>query len=65
MANKPTRGLAAVGRLLVDDERKQISIANPVYFGKAFMQKEYSHATASAVLASLEKGFGPFERFCG
>jgi hypothetical protein len=57
-ANKPTRGLAAVGRILVDDERKQISIANPVYFGKAFMQKEYSHATASAVLGSLEKAFG-------
>lgn len=61
MANKPTRGLAAVGRLLVDDERKQISIANPVYFGKAFMQKEYSHATASAVLGSLEKAFGPLK----
>jgi hypothetical protein len=59
MANKPSRGLAAVGRILVDDERKQISIANPVYFGKAFMQKEYSHATASAELAALEKAFGP------
>lgn len=61
MANKPSRGLAAVGRILVDDERKQISIANPVYFGKAFMQKEYSHATASAVLGSLEKAFGPLK----
>ena len=60
-ANKPTRGLAAVGRILVDDERKQISIANPVYFGKAFMQKEYNHATASATLASLEKAFGPLK----
>ena len=61
MANKPSRGLAAVGRLLVDDERKQISISNPVYFGKAFMQKEYSHATASAALGSLEKAFGPLK----
>ncbi len=61
MANKPTRGLAAVGRLLVDEERKQISIANPVYFGKAFMQKEYSHAVASAELSALEKAFGPFK----
>jgi len=61
MANKPTRALAAVGRILVDDERKQISIANPVYFGKAFMQKEYNHATASAVLGSLEKAFGPLK----
>lgn len=61
MANKPSRGLAAVGRILVDDERKQISIANPVYFGKAFMQKEYSHATSAAVLESLEKAFGPLK----
>jgi len=61
MANKPTRALAAVGRILVDDERKQISIANPVYFVKAFMQKEYNHATASAVLGSLEKAFGPLK----
>ncbi|MBN2870004.1 MAG: hypothetical protein JXK04_03510, partial [Campylobacterales bacterium] len=37
-ADKPTRGLAAVGRILVDEQNKQISIANPVYFGKAFMQ---------------------------
>lgn len=61
MANKPSRGLAAVGRLLLDEERNQISIANPVYFGKAFMQKEYTHATAAAALASLEKVFGPFK----
>ena len=61
MADKPNRGLAAVGRLLVDEEHQQISIANPVYFGKAFMQKEYNHATASAALASLEKAFGPLK----
>jgi len=60
-ADKPARGLAAVGRMLVDDERKQISIANPVYFGKAYMQKEYKHASASATLSALEKAFGPFK----
>jgi hypothetical protein len=59
MANKENRGLAAVGRLLVDDERKQISIANPIYFGKAFMQKEYNHAISAASLSALEKAFGP------
>lgn len=61
MANKPSRGFAAVGRILVDDENKQISIANPVYFGKAFMQKEYTHPTAAGELASLEKAFGPLK----
>lgn len=60
-ADKATRGLAAVGRLLVDDERKQISIANPVYFGKAFMQDDYKHAPAAANLAALEKAFGPLK----
>jgi hypothetical protein len=61
MANKPNRGFAAVGRILVDDENKQISIANPVYFGKAFMQKEYNQATASAALGALGKAFGPLK----
>lgn len=60
-ADKPMRGLAAVGRMLVDDERKQVSIANPVYFGKAFMQNEYSHAITVGTLAALEKVFGPFK----
>lgn len=61
MANKPTRALAAVGRILVDDEHKQLSVANPIYFGKAFMQGEYNHATAAAALAALEKAFGPLK----
>jgi hypothetical protein len=60
-ANKPLRGLNAVGRILVDDELKQIHIANPIYFSAAFMQEEYNHATASATLASLEKAFGPLK----
>jgi hypothetical protein len=60
-ANKPMRSLAAVGRILVDDERKQVHIANPIYFNKAFLQNEYNHATASAAYTSLEKAFGPLK----
>lgn len=60
-ANKPLRGLAAVGRLLVDDERKQVSIANPIYFNAAYMQSEYNHASTSAEYTALEKAFGPFK----
>jgi hypothetical protein len=60
-ANKPMRGFAAVGRILIDNERKQISIANPIYFDEAFMQKEYNHSAASATLVSLEKAFGPLK----
>lgn len=56
-AAKENRGFAAVLRLLVDNERKQISITNPVYFGKAFMQDDYNHQVASRVLASLNQAF--------
>jgi len=60
-ANKPMRGFAAVGRILVDDERKQVHIANPIYFSKAYLQDEYNHATASATYTSLETAFGPLK----
>ena len=60
-ANKVSRGLASVGRVLIDDDRKQVSISNPVYFNVAFLQKEYNHMTAFAALTALEKAFGPLK----
>lgn len=60
-ANKAGRGFAAVGRILVDNERKQLHIANPIYFGKAYLQDDYNHKTASAVFTSLEAAFGPLK----
>ncbi|MDD5211447.1 MAG: hypothetical protein PHV62_03465 [Sulfuricurvum sp.] len=60
-ANKAGRGFAAVGRILLDDERKQIHIANPIYFAKAYLQNDYNHNTASAVYTSLETAFGPLK----
>ncbi len=54
---KKGRGFASVLRLLVDKERKQISITNPVYFTKAFMQADYTHQVAVKILASLNKAF--------
>jgi hypothetical protein len=60
-ANKPMRGFAAVGRILVDDERKQVHIANPIYFGAAYMQDQYNHAVASATYTALDKAFGPLK----
>ena len=57
MANKPTRSFAAVQRLFVDEKRKQISITNPVYFGKAFMQDEYNHVISNGILEALNKAF--------
>jgi len=40
-AKKKNRGFIAVLRAYVDDKYKELRITNPVYFGKAFMQKEY------------------------
>lgn len=60
-ANKAGRGFAAVGRILVDDERKQVHIANPIYFAKAYLQGDYNHNTASAVYTSLGTVFGPLK----
>lgn len=56
-AAKPNRANIAVLKLFVDDEAKTISLTNPVYFGKAYMQKEYNHAVFSAVTAKLEAVF--------
>ena len=57
MANKPGRGFAAIGRILVDGKNNQISISNPVYFGKAFMQDDADYATLKSIKDSLEAAF--------
>jgi len=56
-ATKPMRANIAVLRLFVDDKEKTISLANPVYFGKAYMQDDYKHDTFLAVKAKLDKAF--------
>ena len=56
-AAKPMRSNIAVLRLFVDDQEKMISITNPVYFGKAFMQEEYDHAVFNAELEKINKAF--------
>lgn len=56
-ALKPNRAQIATMRLFVDNEEKSIAVTNPVYFGKAYMQKEYNHSTFLAITAKLEKAF--------
>jgi hypothetical protein len=58
MANKKTRGFMASLRLLIDQENNQISISNPLYFAKAFMQDDYDDAAAKNILADIKKAFG-------
>ncbi len=54
---KPGRAHASVFRLFVDDKEKTISITNPVYFGKAYMQDQYNHTVFNAQLESINRVF--------
>ncbi len=56
-AAKPKRAHAAVLRLFIDNQAKSISITNPVYFGKAFMQDDYNHKVFNAQLEAINKAF--------
>jgi hypothetical protein len=56
-AAKPNRANIAVMKLFVDDEAKTISITNPVYFGRAYMQGDYDHATFTRVSDKIAKAF--------
>jgi hypothetical protein len=57
MASKEGRGFAAIGRILVDGTNKQISVSNPVYFGKAFLQDDADYSALAAVKQTLTSTF--------
>ncbi len=57
-ANKTDRGFAAILRVLVNNEKKEISITNPVYFGKAFLQDDFDYQAALTLEKSLRDAFG-------
>ncbi|MEA1983846.1 MAG: hypothetical protein U9N39_09905 [Campylobacterota bacterium] len=56
-ASKEGRAFAGVSRVFVDDKEKMISFTNPVYFGRAFMQKEYNHAVFNDALEKIKAAF--------
>lgn len=58
MANKPGRGFAAIGRVLIDGKNNQISISNPVYFAKAFMQDDVDYEKTLSLKNALGTAFG-------
>ena len=57
MASKKSRGFMGVLKVLVDDVNKQISIANPLYFAKAYLQDDFDKAAATKVLEKLNQTF--------
>ncbi len=58
MADAPNRGFAASLRVLADGINKQISIINPLYISRAFMQDDYKKTTPQANLEKLRDTFG-------
>ena len=56
-ASKEKRAHAAVLRLFVDNAEKTISITNPVYFGRAFMQDDYNENIFNAELEKINGAF--------
>ncbi len=57
MANKKSRGFIGVLKVLVDDVNKQISITNPLYFAKAYLEGDFDKTTATKVLDKLNQTF--------
>ncbi len=57
-ADKSNRGFAAVLRVLVNNEKQELSFTNPVYFGKAFLQDDFDFAAAEKLQETLTATFG-------
>jgi uncharacterized protein (DUF302 family) len=57
MASKTNRGFMATLRVLVDTKEKYISILNPLYLAKGFLQDDFDEPKAKIVLSNLLKLF--------
>lgn len=56
-ASKPNRAHIATMRIFVDKKEQMISITNPVYFGKAYMQEDYNFKIFDKIKINLHKLF--------
>ena len=57
MGSKKNRGFASSLRLLVNKKANHISITNPLYMAKGFMQKEFDEKLPKALLAKITSTF--------
>jgi len=57
MANRKNRGFASILRLTVDEKTKKISITNPLYFFKAYMQSDFRAVETRDLIAKLNNTF--------
>ena len=53
MASKAKRGFMGALRALVDTKEKSISITNPLYMAKGFMQEDFDEKSAKKILVNL------------
>lgn len=57
MASKANRGFIASLRVLVDTKEKKISITNPLYMAKGFLQTDFDEKSAKKILVKLLEKF--------
>ncbi|MEA3456514.1 MAG: hypothetical protein U9R26_08380 [Campylobacterota bacterium] len=57
MADKPNRGFAASLRVLVDEKNKQITITNPLYIARGFLQDDFDQKAVMPILENVRKAF--------
>jgi len=57
MSNKVNRGFMSSLRLLVDSKEKHISITNPIYMAKGFLQNDFDEKNANKLLIRLVQAF--------
>jgi len=57
MATKKERGHAATLRVLVNQKDNKITITNPLYFAKAYMQADFETVTTRKILETLNQSF--------
>ena len=57
LASKKNRGFIGTLRLLIDPKNNQISITNPLYLAKAFMQDDFNDEVPKKILAVINKEF--------
>ena len=57
MASKPNRGFMATLRVLIDTKEKSISITNPLYMCKGFLQSDFDEKAANKLLENVIDNF--------
>jgi len=57
IASKMNRGFLGTLRLLIDPKNKQISITNPLYLAKAFMQDDFNDEIPKKILTAINGEF--------